>query len=311
MDYYQILEVDKNATQEDIKKSYRKLSLKYHPDKNGTAEGTEKFKKISEAYETIGDPEKRQQYNMEQENPFMRGGHMNMGGGGPGDIDDIMKMFFGGMGGMGGGPFGGMGGGMPFPPGANVKIFRNGRPVDINALNKPTPIIKNITISLEQAYKGDNIAVDIERWIFEDNIRKMEKETLYVELMKGIDNNEIIIMRDKGNIMSNDNKGDVKIIVNISNSTGFKREGLNLLIEKNITLKESLCGFNFLIPHLSGKQLRFNSDPGIPIKDGLTKVISNFGMMRDKHNGNLCIKFNVLYPDKLTSEQIKKLDEIL
>jgi len=320
VDFYKILEVDDNASQEEIKKSYRKLSLIHHPDKNPGDQG-EKFKAISEAYETLGDPGKRNEYNMSRRNPFMGGmppgmGGMSPGMGGPnmggmppgmGGVDDIFKMFFGGQ--M---PHGvhSMGGGFPGMNG-NVRVFRNGQPVDVNALNKPTPIIKNVVISLEQAYKGDQVPVQIERWLFEDDIRKIENETLYIPIMKGIDDKEIIILREKGNVLKNDLRGDVKLIINIQNLSGFRRDGLNLHLDKDITLKESLCGFDFIINHISGKQLRFNSESGTPMRDGLIKAIPGFGLERENNKGNLCIKFNVKYPEKLTGEQIKALRDIL
>jgi DnaJ family protein A protein 2 len=168
-----------------------------------------------------------------------------------------------------------------------------------------------VVISLEQAYKGDQVPVQIERWLFEDDIRKIENETLYIPIMKGIDDKEMIILRDKGNVLKNDLRGDVKIIINIQNLSGFRRDGLNLHLDKEITLKESLCGFDFIINHISGKQLRFNSESGTPMRDGLIKAIPGFGLERENNKGNLCIKFTVKYPEKLSAEQIKSLKEIL
>ena len=129
--------------------------------------------------------------------------------------------------------------------------------------------------------------------------------------MKGIDDKEIIILREKGNVLKNDLRGDVKLIINIQNLSGFRRDGLNLHLDKEITLKESLCGFDFIINHISGKQLRFNSESGTPMRDGLIKAIPGFGLERENNKGNLCIKFNVKYPEKLTGEQIKALRDIL
>ena len=106
-------------------------------------------------------------------------------------------------------------------------------------------------------------------------------------------------------------RGDVKLIINIQNLSGFRRDGLNLHLDKEITLKESLCGFDFIINHISGKQLRFNSESGTPMRDGLIKAIPGFGLERENNKGNLCIKFNVKYPEKLTGEQIKALRDIL
>jgi DnaJ-class molecular chaperone len=323
--FYTILNVDENASQEEIKKAYRKLSLLHHPDKNqGNADAEAKFKGINEAYQVIGDESERKKYDMSRKNPFagINGNHQQ-GHNGMSHMDDIFKMFFGRGGGMPGmGNMSGMGnipgmGGIPgmehmggFPAG-NIRVFRNGQPVDMNALNKPPPIIKNVFISLEQAYKGDQVPVQIERWLFEDGIRKCENETLYIPIAKGTDDKEMIILRDKGNVMDSNLKGDVKIVITIQNTTIFKREGLNLHMEREITLKDSLCGFDFIINHISGKQLRFNSDAGSPLKDGLVKVIPGFGMERENNKGNLCIKFNVKYPEKLTGEQISRLKEIL
>ena len=126
MDYYSVLNVGKNATADEIRKSYRKLSLKHHPDRGGNAE---EFKKINEAFQTLGDKQKKQQYDMQRNSPFVQ-----MGGGDP-NIDNIMKMFFGG-GGIPGMDNGfshnvhfSMGGNMP-----NIQVFRNGRPVNINTI---------------------------------------------------------------------------------------------------------------------------------------------------------------------------------
>lgn len=303
MSYYNILNVNERATQEEIKKSYRKLSLMYHPDRN--PETADKFKEINEAYETLGDEEKRKQYDMQQSSPFMKQGFS-----GANNMDDIMKMFFAGN--MGGMPPG-MPPGMSFGnmPGANIRIFRNGQPVDINTLNKPPPIIKNIVISLEQAYKGDHVAVNIERWVFEEGMRKCENETIYVAIHKGVDHNEIIILKEKGNMLDNNLRGDIKIIIGIQNSSIFKRDGLNLIIEKEISLKESLCGFEIIIHHINGKQLRYTHDKGKVVKDKSVVTIPNYGMERNNHIGNLCIQFNINYPNLLSNEQIEKLSNIL
>jgi len=312
-DYYKILEVDEKASQDEIKKAYRKLSLLHHPDKNqGNPDAEAKFKQINEAYQVIGDETERKKYDMSKNNPFggLNGNHQSSHNGmnGMNGMNDVFKMFFGGGGGIPG--MNGMNSMNGFPMG-NVKIFRNGQPVDMNALNKPQPIIKNVVISLEQAYSGDQIPVQIERWIFEDNIRKIENETIYIPIAKGIDDKEIIILRDRGNVIDNNLKGDVKIVIIIQNTTIFKRDGLTLHMDKEISLKESLCGFDFIIQHLSGKQLRFNSEAGNPIKDGLMKAIPGFGMTREDNKGNLCIKFSVKYPEKLSLDQMSKLREIL
>ena len=116
--HYKVLGVNENAKQEEIKKAFRKASLKNHPDRGGNKE---EFQKINGAYQILGDPEKKKEYDNQRKNPFMRGGGFNMNRGGP---DEIFKMFFGNN--M---PFG-------FPGGPNVQIFQNGRPVNLNQLRK-------------------------------------------------------------------------------------------------------------------------------------------------------------------------------
>jgi hypothetical protein len=221
-------------------------------------------------------------------------------------------MFFGGA----GGPFGfpgmqGMPGMPPMPPGAKVHIFHGGPMGFSQAIQKPIPILKNININMEHVLTGASIPLEIERWIMENGIKVHEKETMYVTIPQGIDDNEMIILRDKGNIINENTKGDVKIIVKIINDTLFKRSGLDLILDKNITLKESLCGFTFEIKYLNGKSYTLNNNKGNIIPPEYKKVYPNMGLTRGEHRGNMIIHFHVQFPEKLTEEQIAKLDSTL
>ncbi len=113
-DYYEVLGLSKNATDDEIKKAYRRIAIKYHPDRNpGDKEAEEKFKEAAEAYDVLHDPQKRQQYDQFGFEGLSGGGFGGFGGGGGFSMDDIFSMFgdvFGGHGGFGGG-FGGFGGG--------------------------------------------------------------------------------------------------------------------------------------------------------------------------------------------------------
>ena len=120
-----------------------------------------------------------------------------MGGGVPGDMDPIFKMFFGG--GFPGGIPGIPGGMSGMPPGMgripgmpHVQIFRNGQRLNINTLQKPSPIMKTITISLEQSYTGLTYPLQVERWIMINNEKRIEREKVYVKINKGIDTGNII-----------------------------------------------------------------------------------------------------------------------
>ena len=199
-----------------------------------------------------------------------------------------------------------------FPGGAQFHVFHNGRPVNIGkGFQKPSPINKTVTINIEQVFNGVTIPVDVERWIYENNLKVSETETLYVTIPKGIDDNEIIVLKDKGNIVNENCKGDVKIFIKIINNTDIKRHGLDLIYEKNISLKDALCGFNFEIKFINGKIYTLNNASGNIISPEYKKIIPNMGLTRESYTGNLIIIFHVEFPEKLTNEQIKKLNDVL
>jgi DnaJ-class molecular chaperone len=365
--YYEILGVGKDASESDIKKAYRALSLKWHPDRNTSPEAQSKFQEIGEAYETLSDSGKRAEYNDELDgihrNPFFRMNSMAEP-----DIGDIFNMMFGqasggafgqasggafGQGGAGplfgqpgpGGPFGpggafGQGGAGPFGQeihlggqgGPKIHIFRQGFPGQgfpgqgfpgqgfpgqgfpffQQQLQKPPPIIKNVEITFEQAYSGCVLHVEIDKWTIQQELKINELEMVYVNVPAGVDQDEIIVLRDCGNTVSPELKGDIKFVVKIAPSPIFERYGMDLIYKKQITLKEALTGFSFELHHVSGKMLCLNNNTNRTIiKPNYKKVISNLGMVRDGNSGNLIIEFGVLFPDTLTLEQMTALSQIL
>jgi DnaJ-class molecular chaperone len=304
---YDILGVNEKATKEEIKKAYRTLQLKYHPDKNqNSQEAINMTQKINEAYETLGDEQKRQEYDMRKNNPFMR---MNSQGGGGMEMpmNDIFNMFFGG--GMPGMP--GMPGTHTIPGMPGIRIFHGGPMNFHQTIHKPEPIVKNVNINLEQVLSGTTIPIEIERWIIENNTRKTEIETIYTNIPEGIDEGEILVIPEKGNIINEMLKGDIKIFVKIVNDTPFKRSGLDLFLDKNITLKESLCGFSFELKHLNGKSYTLNNVRGSIVPPEYKKIHPGMGLKRGDHVGNMIINFHIEFPEKLSEEQLTTLSEIL
>jgi len=312
--HYQLLELPENATDEEIKKAYRKLSLKYHPDRNGgNPEMVSKFQKINEAYEILGDAGSRKTYDM-RKNPFMHNiGHVEH------DMNDILSALFGGMGGLGG--MGGMGmhrvninamggmGGMGMGP--NIRVFQNGMPINMQSFQKPPPIVINIIINFEQVLNGANIPVECERWLIENDTKMFEKETLYINIPKGIDDNEIIMLADKGNIVNEHVKGDVKIFIKVEKNNDFERIGLDLLMHKMITLKEALCGFSFELKYVNDKIYTINNKNGNIISPEYKKLIPGMGLSRENHVGNLIIHFHIIFPEMLPTETVNALAELL
>jgi len=326
--FYEILGVPETASQEDIKKAYRKLSLQYHPDRNANSpESTLKFQSISAAYDVLGDEDKRRQHDMQSKMQgnmqFGPGGggmpfHMpfahNMGGGGMptffttstnGDFDpsDILNFVSNNF-------FGGGGGGIKID-GNGIRVGNFTMDNIKQRLAKPTPIIKTETITLGKAYTGYNMPIEITRWIVEGDVKREETETIYIPIPRGVDNNEIIILRDKGNILSEHNKGDIKVFIKIINDTEFDRNGLDLTLNKTISLKDALCGFTFDMHFLDGRIFKINNNVGNIITNNYNKVIQGMGMKREDHVGNLVINFNVIFPDQLSAEQIEGLQRIL
>jgi DnaJ-class molecular chaperone len=311
---YETLGVERTASQEDIKKAYRKLSLQHHPDRNNNSEESKtQFQKIQHAYETLGTEENRKIYD--QPHMFRQEGRMNI------DPSSIFNFFsrniFGGQEGDGMPGINVMHGGMPgqgMPQFFNMEHIRTG-------LMKPQPIIKSEEISLSKAYTGCTIPLQITRVIIENNTKREETETIYVTIPKGVDNNEIIIIREKGNILSDTNKGDVKLFIKIINDTEFIRNGLDLILNKTITLKEALCGFSFDMKYIDGRDFKLNNGNGNIVHNNYNKIIQQMGMKRllttqsgpqnQEHCGNLIINFNVTFPERLSEEQLTALIKIL
>jgi DnaJ family protein B protein 4 len=320
--YYETLEIGNDASEAEIKKAYRTMSLKWHPDRNPSPESRSRFQDINQAYETLSDPVKRAQYNDElngvPNNMFEV--HMDGMGGGMPDIGHIFNMMFaGGMPGMPGMP-GMRGGGMPegihvFHSGPGGAHFSMGGGPGINLfqqMHKPPSIIKNIQIPFQLAYSGCTLHVPIEKWVMQNNIKVNETETVYVPIPAGVDNGEVIVIRDCGNTVNDDLKGDVKFIVAIENTTPFTREGMNIHYKKTITLKESLVGFSFDVEHVNGQTICINNRVNCTIiKPGYTKTIPGLGMNRDNNTGSFVIEFTVEFPDALTETQLSALRDIL
>lgn len=273
---YKILGLNEKSSEAEIKKKYRALSLKYHPDR---PEGNEeKFKEINEAYSILSDVSEKKKYdNYKQPQPFR-------------DMDFFNHMF-----GVNRNRFG-----------ASNIPFR-----EINNLN----IDKSYQISFQESWKGVIKQIVIERFSIINNMKVVEKEQLYIRIPPGIKNGNTIILKGKGNKIHNRMFGDVMVNIVVKNTTEFIRDELDLILKKKITFKESLVGFKFDIKHISGKKYCINNFDGKVIKDGYMKIVPKLGFFTDvrgmKTEGNLLVVFSVDYPDKLEKEVRDKLAEVL
>ena len=287
MNPYETLGVARECSQDDIKKAYRKLSMKYHPDKNlGDESATSKFQEITRAYGEIGTAEKRGQFNARGRPPG-QSMPMNMN---EAEFMDFMRHTMNSM------------GGFRDHPQSQSPLFKS--------LQKPQPIVKKIAISLELAFQGGSVPLSIERRQLIGGERSTETESIYVDIPQGVDDNELLVVREKGNVIDG-TRGDVKIFVKIENTTGFRRSGLDMIYEKTVTLREALCGFTFEIKYINGRSLKMHNNAGSVIRPGFKKMVEGLGFKRGSHTGNLIVIFSVEFPQSLTAEQITTLAETL
>jgi DnaJ family protein B protein 4 len=315
--HYEVLGVEENADDSEIKKAYRSLSFKHHPDRCQDENSGEIMQQLNAAYEVLRDPTKRQQYDAELQGAQGFGGMGGMQGfppgfppgfGMPGMGANLFEMLFSQMGsGMQGMP--GMGGGI------NIEIVHNGNGATFirRHIGKPETITKHTTITLEQSYTGFIAPIEIERWTMrkEDGLRISEIETIQVQIPAGIDNGETILLEGVGNRIEGSHNGDIKIVVAIDKHAIFIRNGQDLLFKKSLTLKEALCGTQFQFEHLNGKNLTLTVANAIVFPGG-KKIFQNLGMpKKDGTSGNLTIEFDVQFPATLTPTQKEQLSAIL
>ncbi len=297
-DYYKILGVERTASADELKKAYRKLAIKYHPDKNpGNKEAEEKFKKVSQAYDVLGDEKKRAQYDQFGADYFSGGGggggHAYGGAGGGGgssfrDPMDIFNQMFGGAGGGGGGAsfsfedlFGGGG-------------RRGGRRRSMQGEDLQT----EIEIDLDEAFSGIN-----RRFTFSQGGQGMKRE-LQVRIPAGVDTGSKLRVAGEGAPgMNGGPNGDLFVYVKMRPHPVFTREGLNLLCDIPIPLATALSGGVIDVPTMSGK-VRMKVPEGT--KNGMVLRIKGKGfpsLKRGLPPGDELVKIKVEIPSGLTKQQ--------
>ncbi|CAJ1056669.1 dnaJ homolog subfamily A member 4 [Xyrichtys novacula] len=323
--YYDLLGVQPSATMDEIKKAYRKLALKYHPDKN-PSEG-ERFKHISQAYEVLSDAQKRDLYDQGGEQAIKEGG-MNEG-----SPTDIFNMFFGGGGRM-----------QRERRGKNV-VHQLGVTLEEIYLGttRKLGLQKNVICEKCEGYggkkgalekcsscKGKGVQIKVqqigpgmiqqiqsmcaecqgqgEKFNSKDRCKNCnghkvhrKKKILEVHIDKGMKDGQKITFHGEGDQEPGLEPGDVIIVLDQKEHSVFQRNGDDLMTKMNIKLVEALCGFKRSITTLDNRQLIINSPPGQVIKHGDLKCVQNEGMpiYRDPYEkGQLFVQFQVEFPEK-------------
>jgi len=343
--YYDLLGVKPSSTADELKKSYRKLALKYHPDKNPDKEAAEKFKNISQAYEVLSDPKKREIYDQGGEQALKEGGS----GEGFSSPMDIFDMFFGGGGGR------------------------------RRKENKGKDVIHQLGVSLEDLYNGTTRKLALQKNVICDKCegrggkagavqkcttckgtgsqvilnqlgagmyqqihtqcrecdgngekinpkdmcktcqgRKIvhERKILEVHIDKGMEDGQKITFMGEGDQSPGLEPGDIIIILEEKEHSVFKRKEMDLFMKVELNLTEALCGFKRTIKTLDSRTIIISTTPGEVIKPNDIKCVLNEGMPMYKNpfeKGRLIINFNVKFPENnaFDSKKILELEKIL
>ncbi|XP_058073868.1 uncharacterized protein LOC131222721 [Magnolia sinica] len=320
VDYYNVLKVSRTATDEDLKRSYRRLAMRWHPDKNpgSKKEAEARFKQISEAYDVLSDPHKRQIYD--QLGPdgleagigptppsdttggggaFPNGFHFNSR-----DAEDIYAEFFGNGGGDGGR------GNRSFPGESFFRGASNGNAAD--PLKAPT-VENKLPCSLEELYSGSKRKMRISRNIYHASSKATTvEEILTINIKPGWKKGTKITFPEKGNEQPNVIPADLVFIIDEKPHAVYKRDGNDLVANQRILLVDALTGTTINLTTLDGRNLT------VPITDivgpGYEMVVPGEGMPIAKEpgkKGNLRIKFDVKFPSRLTAEQKSVLRRLL
>ena len=282
---YETLEITQGASADEIKKAYRKLARKYHPDINKTPEAEEKFKEINGAYEILSDEEKRKKYDMYGDDMF--GGqsfHDFRSSQGAGvDFEDILRNIFGGGGGFGGfggqrgGGFGGFGG-------------FGGMDLDINA---------TVTIQFDVAVLGGSQHISLNNDGFD------------IKIPAGINDGETLRIKGKGKSHQGQ-KGDLLLKVTIAKNPEYEREGDDLTKGFDLSLKTAIFGGKVSINTLDGE---INLKVPAGTKCGQRFRVKERGVInrKTKAKGDLYLRANVLIPsaDSLDTSLAKIMEEKL
>lgn len=303
-DYYKILNVSKSASQDEIKKAYRKLAMKYHPDRNeGNKEAEAKFKDLSEAYAVLSNPEKRKQYDMfgaegfqqrySQEDIFhdfdFSSIFKEFGLGGRGRGQNIFSQIFGNAGQQfGGGPrFESSHGGFGGQP----------RPM------KGQDLIYELAITLEEA------AQTTEKIVAYQSGQGQEKVS--VKVPAGIQTGKKLRVPGKGHPGYNGGpNGDLYIRVKTMDHPVFKREGDDLVMSREIKYSEALLGTEIEVLTIDQKTIRLKIPPST--QSNAKFRLKGYGMphMKGKGRGDAYVQVTIAVPKKLNKKQKNLANEL-
>lgn len=330
-DYYRVLGIEKGATDEEIKKAYRKQALRFHPDKNKSAGAEDKFKEVAEAYDVLSDAKKKDIYDRYGEDGLK--GHAGSGINGPsysfhGDPHAMFAEFFGGrnpfdqfFASAGGAdhdmdiddPFAafGMGGMGGFPRSFKSRAggVHRGR-----EKKKDPPVMHELKVSLEEVFSGCTKKMKISRKRLNPDgcSVRTEDKILTVDIKRGWKEGTKITFPKEGDETPTNIPADIVFVVKDKVHSVFRRDGSDIIYPARISLREALCGCTISAPTLDGRTVTVTSRD--VIKPGMKKRIVGEGLPLSKYpekRGDMVLEFSVKFPDKLGSSTREALVQIL
>jgi len=339
-DYYEVLGVAKSASASEIKKAYRKLALKYHPDKNeGDAYAENKFKEAAEAYEVLSNSEKKSRYD--------QFGHAGMGGGGFGggmNMDDIFSQFgdiFGGAFGGGGG-FGGPRGGARVVKGSNLRVkmklslqeIAEGvqKKIKVNKLvNAPGVTYKDCsacngtgrvtrvsqtflgamqTQSTCNVCRGAGKMIDKKSNDADAQGLKRQEEVVEIEIPAGVEEGMQLSVTGKGNAGPfNGIPGDLIVVIEEIEHEDLRRDGEHLHYDAYVNFVDAVMGHSIEIPTVSGKA-KIKVEPGTQSGKVLRLKGKGLPHVQRYGQGDLFVHINVWTPKKVSKEEKEILEKL-
>ncbi|UZD20946.1 molecular chaperone DnaJ [Algoriphagus halophytocola] len=339
-DYYEVLGVSKSASADEIKKAYRKLAIKYHPDKNpDNAEAEEKFKEAAEAYEVLSNPEKKQRYD--------QFGHQGVGGGFNGggmNMDDIFSQFgdiFGGGGGFGSFFGGGGGGGRRTKKGTNLRVklkltlaeVANGVEKKIKvkrhliadgvtfkscaACQGTGQVKKVVNTMLGQMVSASTCGVCggsgqiVDKKPADADARGLvvKEEVISINIPGGVAEGMQLSMSGKGNEIPGGIAGDLLIVIEEIEDKVLQRDGNNVIFDLYVSFVDAALGSSIEVPTIDGK-VKIKIDPGTQSGKMLRLKGKGIKDINGYSKGDQLIMVNVWTPTHLTKDEKEALEKL-
>jgi len=318
---YELLGIKKGASKEDIKRAFRKMARKYHPDVNpGDKNAEEKFKEINQAYQILMDDEKRKMYDQfgvidgdPSSSPFQ--GRAGPGGtytyyttGGPGGFD--FSEIFSRVGGRGSGVHVNVGDFDFFNDLGDIfDVFTGARSTrGRKKTRRPRAgedLRYTMEISLEEAFHGGE-----QRISFQDPITNKNK-TLTIKIPRGIADGQKLRLAGEGMPgINNGPPGDLYVVIKIRPHPIFKREGNDLLVKIPIKLTDAVLGTKIRIPNIENEKITITIPPGTQPNQKFRVKGKGFHILKSSERGNLIVETIVKIPKKLNSEQRQHFEKL-